>query len=61
MYMTVDEVKTTETYEHIHSSGTYEVTAKYVGSDTLIDVIKSALKRDFELRTNGNNEKCLEP
>jgi len=58
MYMPVYEVNTTETYEHIHSSGTYEVTAKYAGNDTLLDVIKSALKRDFELATN--TEKSLD-
>ena len=50
-----DDAKTAETYEFIHNDATYEVTTKYVGDTTLIDVIKAALKRDVELMCHSEN------
>jgi len=52
-----DAFRKSESYEYIHANGTYEVNTHYVGDDTLVDVIKSALKRDLELKVNGDNDK----
>jgi len=40
---------TSDSYEYIDESGIYEVTVNYIGKNSLIDHIKAALKRDFEL------------
>jgi len=44
-----DDVKKSDTYEFAHENGIIELTAKYIGKDSLIDVIKVAIKRDFDL------------
>jgi len=48
MYMP-DDVKKSDTYEFAHENGIIELTAKYIGKNSLIDVIKAAIKRDFDL------------
>ena len=47
----------TDTYEYHHDTGTYEVTPHYNSENNFIDIIKAAIKRDFEL---ANHEKAAE-
>ena len=44
-----DGIKTSDTYEFAHEHGIIEITANYIGKDSLIDVVKAAIKRDFDL------------
>ena len=44
-----DAIKTSDTYEFAHEHGIIEITANYIGKDSIIDVVKAAIKRDFDL------------
>ena len=44
-----ENYKTAKPYDFYHENVIIEVTARYTGKKSLIDVIKAAIKRDFEL------------
>jgi hypothetical protein len=45
-------IRATEEYEYVHGDTVFDVTVNYTGDLTFVDIIKDALKRDFELEYN---------